>query len=57
MNIVQEDVLKELLSERSEEALWAAVIAFRGYEFRTYSGLPFSYRLKEGKDGVFSRSR
>ena len=31
-------VLEELKVERSEEALWAAVIAFQGYKFRTYSG-------------------
>ena len=32
-----------------EEALWAAVIAFQGYKFRTYSGLVFSYSLKKGR--------
>lgn len=42
-------VLEELRLERSEEALWAAVIAFQGYKFRTYSGLVFSYSLKKGR--------
>lgn len=51
----REEALEKLLSERSEEALWAAVVAFRGYEFRTYSGLPFSYKLKEGKDGMYTK--
>lgn len=42
-------VLETLLNEQSEEALWAAVIAFQGYKFRTYSGLVFSYSLKKGR--------
>lgn len=42
-------VLETLLNEQSEEALWAAVIEFQGYKFRTYSGLVFSYGLKKGR--------
>ena len=42
-------VLETLLNEQSEEALWAAVIAFQGYKFRTYSGLVFPYSLKKGR--------
>lgn len=42
-------VLQELRTEQTEEALWAAVIVFQGYKFRTYSGLVFSYRLKKGR--------
>ena len=42
-------VLETLLNEQSEEALWAAVIEFQGYKFRTYSGLVFSYSLKKGR--------
>lgn len=42
-------VLEELRAEQSEEALWASVIAFQGYKFRTYSGLVFSYSLKKGR--------
>lgn len=42
-------VLETLLNEQSEEALWAAVIAFQDYKFRTYSGLVFSYSLKKGR--------
>ena len=42
-------ILEELRAEQSEDALWAAVIAFQGYKFRTYSGLVFSYSLKKGR--------
>ena len=45
----RENILEELRAEHSEEALWAAVIAFQGYKFRTYSGLVFSYSLKKGR--------
>ena len=52
-------VLETLWNEQSEEALWAAVIEFRGYKFRTYSGLVFSYSLKKGRDnsksGVYTK--
>lgn len=33
----------------SEETLWNCVVAFRGYEFKTMSGLPFTYQLKRGR--------
>ena len=42
-------ILEELRAEQSEDALWAAVIAFQGYKFRTYSGLVFPYSLKKGR--------
>lgn len=45
----REKILEELSAKQSEEALWAAVIAFQGYKFRTYSGLVFSYSLKKGR--------
>lgn len=48
-------VLEELRTEQSEEALWAAVIAFQGYKFRTYSGLTFSYSLKKGRGGAYTK--
>ena len=48
-------VLEELKVERSEEALWAAVIAFQGYKFRTYSGLEFSYSLKKGRGDTYTK--
>lgn len=29
--------------------------AFQGYEFRTISGLPFTYQLKKGKNGNLTK--
>lgn len=48
-------VLEELRTEQTEEALWAAVIEFQGYKFHTYSGLPFSYSLKKGRRGEYTK--
>ena len=45
----REKILEKLGTKQSEDALWAAVIAFQGYKFRTYSGLVFSYSLKKGR--------
>lgn len=48
-------VLEELKIERSEESLWKAVIEFRSYKFRTYSGLVFSYQLKKCRSGLYTK--
>ena len=45
----REKILEKLRTKQSEEGLWAAVIEFQGYKFRTYSGLVFSYSLKKGR--------
>lgn len=39
----------------SEKALWKCVVLFRGCELKTMSGLPFSYKLKIGRDGEFTK--
>ena len=51
----REKILEELRDEQSEEALWAAVIEFQGYKFRTYSGLVFSYSLKKGRGDTYTK--
>lgn len=37
-----------------ENALWRAVIAYQDYPFRTFSGLPFSYTVRQKKNGEYS---
>ncbi len=39
----------------SEENLWNCVVAFQGYTFKTITGLPFSYTIKIGRNGNFTR--
>ena len=51
----REKILEELRAKQSEEALWAAVIEFQGYKFRTYSGLVFSYSLKKGRGDTYTK--
>ena len=51
----REKILEELRAKQSEEALWAAVIEFQGYKFRTYSGLLFSYGLKKGRGDTYTK--
>lgn len=50
-----ENAVKELLADPDEEKLWECVLAFQGYKFRTYSGLPFSYTLKRGRNGAYTK--
>lgn len=38
-----------------EENLWKCVVAFRGYKFKTMSGLPFTYTLKKGRGDEFTK--
>ena len=48
-------IIERVKTEQTEEALWAAVIEFQGYKFRTYSGLAFSYCLKKGRGGSYTK--
>lgn len=45
----------ELKKNPCEENLWKCVVAFRGYKFKTLSGLPFTYRLKKGRGDEFTK--
>lgn len=38
-----------------EETLWSCIVAFRGYAFKTISGLPFVYQLKKGRGNTFTK--
>lgn len=38
-----------------EENLWKCVVAFRRYKFKTLSGLPFTYKLKNGRGDEFTK--
>ena len=51
----REKIIERVKTEQTEEALWAAVIEFQGYKFRTYSGLAFSYCLKKGRGGSYTK--
>lgn len=47
--------LKKWRAAPTEENLWGVVQAFVGAQFKTYSGLKFSYELRRGRNGEFTR--
>ena len=48
--------VREKLKEfPSEENLWNAVVAMQGYPLKTAKGLDFTYRLKVGKSGSYTK--
>ena len=44
-----------LRKDPCEENLWKCVVAFRGYKFKTLSGLLFTYTLKQGRGDKFTK--
>lgn len=48
-------IIEMVRIEQTEEALWAAMIEFQEYKFRTYSGLVFSYSLKKGRGDTYTK--
>lgn len=51
----RQKVVKRLREVPSEANVWDAVVAFQEYPFHTVSGLPFSYKIKKGRDGSYNR--
>ena len=45
----------ELKKNPCEENLWKCVVAFRGYKFKTMSGLLFTDKLKKGRGDEFTK--
>ena len=44
-----------LRKDPGEVNLWKCVVAFRGYKFKTMSGLLFTYKLKKGRGDEFTK--
>ena len=47
--------MKRRRDEPTEESFWGAVLAYAGVKFKTYSGLPFSYEIKKGRNGEYTK--
>ena len=47
--------VQRLRENPTEKTLWNCVVAFRNYPFTTLSGLPFTYDLKMGRHGKFTK--
>ena len=44
-----------LQSSHDEQHLWKCIVAFQGYRFKTISGLPFSYKIRTGRNGELTK--
>ena len=46
--------MKRWRADPTEENFWDVVLAYAGIQFKTYSGLPFSYQIKKGRNGEYT---
>ena len=46
---------KKLRAVPTEEHLWETVLIYQKVRFRTYSGLPFSYEIRKGRSGEYTK--
>ena len=47
--------MKRWRAHPTEENFWGVVLAYAGIKFKTYSGLPFSYEIKKGRNGEYTK--
>ncbi len=47
--------VENLLKEPTEEHLWEVILVYSGIIFKTYSGLSFSYEIRKGRMGEYTK--
>ena len=47
--------VRKLRTEPTEEHLWEVVLLYSGVRFKTYSGLPFIYEIRKGRNGQYTK--
>ena len=47
--------VRKLRTEPTEEHLWEVVLFYAGVRFKTYSGLPFTYEIRKGRNGQYTK--
>ena len=47
--------MKQWRADPTEESFWGVVLTYAGVKFKTYSGLPFSYKIKKGRNGEYTK--
>ena len=47
--------VRKLRTEPTEEHLWEVVLLYIGVSFKTYSGLPFTYEIRKGRNGQYTK--
>lgn len=48
-------VMKRWRVDPTEENFWGVVLSYAGVKFKTYSGLPFTYEVRKGRSGEFTK--
>ena len=47
--------MKRWRTDPIEENFWGVVLAYAGVKFKTYSGLPFTYEIRKGRSGEYTK--
>ena len=47
--------MKRWRAHPTEENFWGVVLAYAGIKFKTYSGLPFTYEIRKGRSGEYTK--
>ena len=47
--------MKRWRSNPTEENFWGVVVGYAGVKFKTYSGLPFTYEVRKGRNGEYTK--
>ena len=47
--------MKRWRADPTEENFWGVVVAYAGVKFKTYSGLSFSYEVRKGRNGQYTK--
>ena len=47
--------VRKLRTELTEEHLWEVVLLYAGVRFKTYSGLPFTYEIRKGRNEQYTK--
>ena len=47
--------MKRWRDDPTEENFWGVVVSYSGVRFKTYSGLPFSYEVRKGRNGEYTK--
>ena len=47
--------MKRWRTDPTEENFWGVVLAYAGVKFKTYTGLPFSYEVRKGRNGEYTK--
>ena len=47
--------VRKLRTEPTEEHLWEVVLLYSGVRLKTYSGLPFTYEIRKGRNGQYTK--